>query len=531
VDETLREFDRLNVRTVFLLPGNNDLVTEAILDTDRFNCFLGLLKSANAASQKQTGKKVLQIETLTLNPVPINGVLFAGLNSASFKEAKNYTSPCGNQTGPNKTLLSVTCPDAQFDALLGWKGSGSIYLMTHVPDLIDPYRKVPSWDLDKNDQLAWDSLCNTRIAAVFAGHFHSADRANYGTNIRPASLGISGCSAAKTWVAPPLAAKNQTDRGHQARGLLLATVNAGAVQHVRICWYPDCDVPSPAKPNPQPNRLPLEIGAGVVIILLILLILAVVFHWTEEYRDGVAVLVSVIFVCLAIFGIHFARTLLGPIDNSILIALLVLPLLLYGIVSGRLTEFSGPGGWGAKFKEVANRPVDTSPDILKIDEMPVQEVEKESLANLHQKIDAREIHTDRPLAVALTLGSDYTPYVIQEYARTLSNFADLRFFIVKDEEGRVFAYFRPQAFENDMTRLQSFATMVKNKSKTALTQLSGALTEFIFEDTTNAEALAKMDRLGLDAIPVLSKTSDKLLAIADRNRIVSQMLNALVKRS
>jgi hypothetical protein len=532
-DETLKELDRLNVRTVFLLPGNNDLVNEDALDTRRFECFLSLLKGlAGAPSQKQTARKALQIETLGPVPVPINGVLFSGLNSASFKKVRNYSGPCGNQSGPNKSILEKTCPDAQFNALLRWNGIGTTYLFTHVPDLIDPYLKTPSWDIGPSERNTWNNLCNTRIAAVFAGHFHSADRVNYGTNIRSLDPRVSGCSAIKTWVAPPLAAKNQPDPNRQARGLLLATVDAKAVRQVQVFWYRDCERPLPTKAHTPQIRFLLWIGIGVILLLFVLLILAARFGWTVTHRDVIAVLVSLLFVCLAAFSIHFARTLLGPVDNSILIALLVLPIILYGVVSGRLTEFSGPGGWGAKFKEVANQPVDTSPGTLKIDELPVQEIEKESLVELQRKIDAGEVQTDRPLAIVLKLGSVYSPDVMREYARTLSRFADVRLFIVKDLSGSVVAYFRPQAFvhyDADMAKLQSFSDKVREGSLAELTKLPGVLTQVIYEDTTNAEALATMDRLGLDAIPVVSKRYGKLLAVADRNRIVSQMLDALAK--
>lgn len=41
----------------------------------------------------------------------------------------------------------------------------------------------------------------------------------------------------------------------------------------------------------------------------------------------------------------------GIADSATTVALLLVPLLVYGIVSGRLRELTGPGGWGAKFAE------------------------------------------------------------------------------------------------------------------------------------------------------------------------------------
>ncbi|MGH7573331.1 MAG: hypothetical protein ACREMK_16030 [Gemmatimonadota bacterium] len=39
-------------------------------------------------------------------------------------------------------------------------------------------------------------------------------------------------------------------------------------------------------------------------------------------------------------------------DSATVIALLLLPLLVFGVVSGKIQEFTGPGGWGARFAEL-----------------------------------------------------------------------------------------------------------------------------------------------------------------------------------
>src|SRR5215211_4024934 len=41
------------------------------------------------------------------------------------------------------------------------------------------------------------------------------------------------------------------------------------------------------------------------------------------------------------------------LGDVVLVSLLVMPLLVYAIASGTLTELKGPGGWGASFSKVA----------------------------------------------------------------------------------------------------------------------------------------------------------------------------------
>ncbi len=55
-------------------------------------------------------------------------------------------------------------------------------------------------------------------------------------------------------------------------------------------------------------------------------------------------------------------------DSIVLVALLVLPLLTYGVASGKISEITGPGGVSAKFAQVAAATVKPSPLGDKVDE-------------------------------------------------------------------------------------------------------------------------------------------------------------------
>jgi amino acid permease len=77
--------------------------------------------------------------------------------------------------------------------------------------------------------------------------------------------------------------------------------------------------------------------------------------WSRDLKASVA---AVAFVILALTIVWFSRKHLGLTESAIVIALVVCPMLVCGIVSGRLTEFSGPGGWGAKFGQVARSPLE-----------------------------------------------------------------------------------------------------------------------------------------------------------------------------
>src|SRR4030088_1040751 len=60
------------------------------------------------------------------------------------------------------------------------------------------------------------------------------------------------------------------------------------------------------------------------------------------------------------FAIAFAINRMKFGDSVTLIALLLTPLIVYGVASGKIQEFSAPGGWGAKFREAAQATVTTT---------------------------------------------------------------------------------------------------------------------------------------------------------------------------
>lgn len=80
----------------------------------------------------------------------------------------------------------------------------------------------------------------------------------------------------------------------------------------------------------------------------------------DSTKDGKATSVSrdlrafAAAVSATLIGVALVAVLqkgVGIGDSATTVALLLVPLLVYGIVSGRLRELTGPGGWGAKFAE------------------------------------------------------------------------------------------------------------------------------------------------------------------------------------
>ena len=288
-----QELNTLSVGKVYLVSGNNDLYDERVTDVPRFKCFVDDLKR-----ELSKFSPVVDVEELkSSKAVPNNSFNLLGFNTASFKKTENYSGKCNSKR--------EGCPEAE----IAWAQSEvnkapenrPTLLFTHVPDLVDPYLDKPAWTIDGNLRSKWQKLaCDSHVLAIFAGHFHDSDQNLYGPPGGRRNLTVDGaqCVAEKTWVAPPLAIKNQGDKSPRARGVLLVKIFADKRINVQPYWYEEaasgcCAVPAKAEKSPQrvaDLRSPyMWIAIGVVLVLaLFVIFVAAIKSGVPKNSEGTA---------------------------------------------------------------------------------------------------------------------------------------------------------------------------------------------------------------------------------------------------
>ncbi|UCI05308.1 hypothetical protein [Mesorhizobium sp. B1-1-8] len=198
----------------------------------------------------------------------------------------------------------------------------------------------------------------------------------------------------------------------------------------------------------------------------------------------IAAAVLVIGLALA-YGIK--RFSLG--DSVTLIALLIIPLLAYGVVSGQITEFTAPGGWGAKFRAEARKTIEPLP-ILKADLVP-KGGEDELQALLKKLVPGN------PIALTLQLGRGgyYQAQIIVEYITALSRIDPEMTVIVVDQDGKYVSSAKGSAVLSllqDAAQTQPFMSAIGGSSPTEITKIGGFSDKSIFDKASNVEALKKM---------------------------------------
>src|ERR1044071_3170553 len=290
-NELALELNRLKVRTIYVVPGNNDIINEKVTDGRRFECFIEVLQAKLGLLATLEKLTPVHLQLLQADAVVQEGGLrLAGMNTASFKkENENYKTECSSVTSMSTVLRNHGCPMPQMESLgkLIDQEDSPLLLFTHIPDLIDPYEKEKnpgrtqsSWDIERQVRVEWGKLATrSRLAGIFAGHFHSAKLSVYANTVGTQYLSVDPIVTGKTWVAPPLAGKNQRNGGPQARGFMLVNIDQspGALKiDASPVWYP-MPVSTSATPfttttsNSADNGGPMTdlgfFGLSIVVIL------------------------------------------------------------------------------------------------------------------------------------------------------------------------------------------------------------------------------------------------------------------------
>jgi CBS domain len=218
-------------------------------------------------------------------------------------------------------------------------------------------------------------------------------------------------------------------------------------------------------------------------------------------------------------------------DNATFIALFLTPLLVYGIASGMVGEFTAPGGWGAKFREAAQANVVVTATSLTPLSEAVQKFElvsKGGLAEL-EGLGAK-LQRNKPIALTFQLGQlGYNVDTARKYVEFLL-LTDPQMSVLILDQGRRFVA---------MTEGTTMLTMLKDPNQGQqiidaissgragyLLGLPGLHVNTVKANDSNATALERMRVENVQSIVVVD--DDKRPAgIVKRDDIVARLLEKL----
>jgi hypothetical protein len=232
-------------------------------------------------------------------------------------------------------------------------------------------------------------------------------------------------------------------------------------------------------------------------------------------------------------------TLIGDV---VLALLLVLPILIYAIVSGKLTELRGPGGVEAKFTAEAKTPVaeTASHDSVSLDELLTVSAatEQAPLRKGQEQLGkrVRRFTEVQPIVMTITIGpesyaegsdADHLES-LQAYVAQLSRSRNLALVAFLDKYNNFVAYIPSWVIKNrldDQESAEELFGVIKDADKEKLLNYPGVIRDTIPPNSTNAQALRKMVASNVDIIAVVDE-NDRLKGVIEREQVLSKMVLA-----
>ena len=250
-----------------------------------------------------------------------------------------------------------------------------------------------------------------------------------------------------------------------------------------------------------------------------------------EPKEVKAIIISLIFLLLGFVVVWIAKKILDIEGDAVYITLIFIPVLVYVIISGRLTEFKGPGGIEARFSEAASQSVIPTSETIEPSVEEMQILEKEGLRVLQQR--KLEIDKTRPLIMTMIMGKGhyYSWHAIVEYMKFLEQYPNFKFVVFLDKNNRFVAYTRSWTLTG-LIRLpglgDEFVQIINEGRTQDLYRFPGIIKDTISTQSTNTEALQQMTKEHLEAIVVIDEER-KLKGVIEREQITSKLILTLIK--
>jgi hypothetical protein len=248
-----------------------------------------------------------------------------------------------------------------------------------------------------------------------------------------------------------------------------------------------------------------------------------------------AILGSILFLVLGFLILWIAKTKFNIQQDAILVSLILIPVLLYLILSGKLQEFSA-GGVSAKFNDAAQKQIIKDENV---EPLQIKTLMKGDMRFLEGYLAHLSSHTTEYTALAVILGHDYshnyTNVGLLEYLEKMSRYPNFKFLIVFDQAEAVFAYV-PVSRAIQILKAETaeengrgpFTTAINEGRKTTLLHNYELIKPTVLSTDTNLKALEKMTEKKMDALIVTDKNR-MLKGLVEREQLLSKLILAMTK--
>jgi CBS domain-containing protein len=243
---------------------------------------------------------------------------------------------------------------------------------------------------------------------------------------------------------------------------------------------------------------------------------------------------AVLFVALGFAAILLVAKVADVKDGTVLASLLILPALLYLLLSGRVSDLKGPGGLEVQLAKVANQTIPMAGHEQGSAALSYEEVRPVERGRAESFLDrVRNITPADPVVLTLTVGSGRIDgKAAADYARGLTQFPRFRFVAVLNDDGSLISYMEESAFrhviEADVVDAVVLLNNIEHKHLGAVRAFPGMITTTVAPGASIADALRSMDNARISAL--LVSDDGHIKGIVERDRLANALLLSLLDR-
>jgi hypothetical protein len=260
----------------------------------------------------------------------------------------------------------------------------------------------------------------------------------------------------------------------------------------------------------------------------------VLSNWVNWVVPLILLGLGIVVVVVVRYWIHGGQTPPAePVGDAVLVALIIMPILVYAIISGILRELKGPGGWAASFNSIATTPVSDAlahSQVLSVGDGDVRIVRPGERRTFRGDIE--DLDESLPIAITVTVGNqDYELADIRdsvEYYYRYRSFELVVFLTLDDQFVAFMPAWAAKQVLDDQARNQDFVNAIKSGNRDELYRYSGVVREDLSTKSTVTEALHEMVEHNTRFL-VVTDENKRLKGIAEREQVIGRLLLALAQ--
>jgi hypothetical protein len=246
--------------------------------------------------------------------------------------------------------------------------------------------------------------------------------------------------------------------------------------------------------------------------------------------EASAIIGGVMVLALAIALLLALKRFAGGVDSGIFIALLLVPIAVYSLLSGKIQEMSG-GGIALKFKDFAQASVADIKSGIMDEAEALQLFDKGGPGTLQTML--AQLKTDQPAALRLSVGRSgfYRSAAIIDYLQNLIAIAPSSYVVFVDDATKTFiggaSARQVLSILKDNSTSQRFMEELQSKERNPFAGMGFLVAQFLTPSDTNATALQKFANTNADALVIVSEDGKQPIGVIDRNRLIAKLMAKL----